>query len=190
MLSILKLDAGGIPQGWVNAEEATKHYADCSVLWALGSPIKQMRGGISRINGKQSIIELHSIIAVKGTSKINLFDVVPAITKHKLFKRDRGLCAYCGCSILENLAEAEHIIPHSRGGRYSWMNLVISCRPCNQRKGNRTPEQAGMGLLYAPYMPSLYEDMILRGRNILADQMDFLAANLPKTSRLLVNSSW
>jgi hypothetical protein len=27
--------------------------------------------------------------------------------------------------------------------------------------------------------------MILKGRNILADQMDFLAANLPKTSRLL-----
>ena len=65
------------------------------------------------------------------------------------------------------------------------MNLVISCRPCNQRKGNRTPEQAGMSLLYTPYLPSLYEDMILKGRNILADQMDFLAANLPKNSRLL-----
>jgi hypothetical protein len=42
-----------------------------------------------------------------------------------------------------------------------------------------------MGLLYTPYLPSLYEDMILKGRNILADQMDFLAANLPKNSRLL-----
>ena len=185
MLSILKLDAGGIPQGWVNIEEATKHYADDSVLWTLGEPIKTMRGGISRISGMQSIIELHSIIAINGTSKINLFDVVPAITKHKLFKRDRGLCAYCGDAICENQAEAEHIIPNSRGGKYSWMNLVISCRPCNQRKGNRAPEQAGMGLLYTPYMPSLYEDMILRGRHILADQMDFLAANLPKNSRLL-----
>ncbi|WP_231970351.1 HNH endonuclease [Polynucleobacter necessarius] len=150
-----------------------------------------MRGGISRASGKQSIIELHSIIAVKGSAKINLFDVVPVITKHKLFKRDRGLCAYCGVvpPIHENEAEAEHIIPHiipnSRGGQYSWMDLVISCRSCNQRKGNRTPEQACMDLLYAPYLPSLYEDMILKGRNILADQMDFLAANLPKNSRLL-----
>ena len=185
MLSILKLDAGGIPQGWVNAEEATKIYADRSILWTLGDPIKTMRGGISRSNGLQSIIELHSIIAVKGTAKINLFDVVPVITKHKLFKRDRGLCAYCGDAILEGNAEAEHIIPNSRGGQYAWMNLVISCRPCNQHKGNRTPEQAGMALLYTPYMPSLYEDMILKGRNILADQMDFLAANLPKNSRLL-----
>jgi hypothetical protein len=185
VLSILKLDAGGIPQCWVNAEEATKHYADNSVLWTLGDPIMKMRGGISRASGLQSIIELHSIIAIKGSAKINLFDVVPVITKHKLFKRDRGLCAYCGDTIHENYAEAEHIIPNSRGGKYSWMNLVISCRPCNQRKGNRTPEQAGMGLLYTPYLPSLYEDMILKGRNILADQMDFLAANLPKNSRLL-----
>jgi len=185
VLNILKLDAGGIPQGWVNAEEATKHYADSSVLWTLGDPIFKMRGGISKSSGIQSVIELHSIIAVKGTSKINLFDVVPAITKHKLFKRDCGLCAYCGDSIHESHAEAEHIIPNSRGGKYTWMNLVISCRPCNQRKGNRTPELAGMGLLFTPYQPSLYEDMILKGRNILADQMDFLAAKLPKNSRLL-----
>jgi hypothetical protein len=185
VLSILRLDAGGIPRGWVNAEEATKHYADNSVIWTLGDPIFKMRGGISKLSGLQSVIELHSIIAIKGTSKINLFDVVPAITKHKLFKRDRGLCAYCGESIQENQAEAEHIVPNSRGGKYSWMNLVISCRSCNQRKGNRTPEMAGIALLYAPYQPSLYEDMILKGRNILSDQMDFLAANLPKNSRLL-----
>jgi hypothetical protein len=189
VLSILKLDAGGIPQGWVNAEEAAKQYADNSVLWTLGDPIFQMRGGISRSTGKQSLIELHSIIAVKGSAKINLFDVVPVITKHKLFKRDRGLCAYCGEAIHENQAEAEHIIPNSRGGRYCWMNLVVSCRPCNQYKGNRTPEQAGMALLYTPYLPSLYEDMILKGRNILVDQMDFLAANLPKNSRLLESAS-
>ncbi len=190
VLSILKLDAGGIPQCWVNAEEATKHYADTSVLWTLGDPIAVMRGGIARSTGMQSIIELHSIIAVKGSCKINLFDVVPAITKRKLYRRDRGLCAYCGDRISEDNAEAEHIVPSSRGGKYSWMNLVISCRPCNQRKGNKTPETAGMGLLYAPYLPSLYEDMILKGRNILADQMDFLTANLPKNSRLLAGSLW
>jgi hypothetical protein len=149
-----------------------------------------MRGGISRLTGKQSIIELHSIIAVKGSAKINLFDVVPGITKRKLYRRDRGLCAYCGDRISEGDAEAEHITPSCKGGKYNWMNLVVSCRPCNQRKGDRTPEKAGMTLLYAPYMPSLYEDMILKGRHILADQMDFLSANLPKESRLLQGPLW
>ena len=185
MLHILKLDVGGIPQSWVNAEEATKHYAEGSIAWTLGKPIAVMRGGISRQSGKQSIIELHSIIATKGSSRINQFDIIPAITKNKLYRRDRGICAYCSHSITEGEAEAEHIIPASRGGGYSWMNLVISCRQCNQKKGNRSPEKAGMSLIYAPYVPSLYEDMILKGRNILADQMEFLAANLPKTSRLL-----
>jgi hypothetical protein len=32
--------------------------------------------------------------------------------------------------------------------------------------------------------------MILKGRNILADQMDFLAANLPKDSRILQDPFW
>jgi len=62
--------------------------------------------------------------------------------------------------------------------------VVTACKSCNHRKGNRTPEQAHMGLLYAPYVPSLWEDFILRNRRILADQMEFLMSHLPKTSRL------
>ena len=135
MLSILKLDAGGIPQGWVNAEEATKHYADNSVLWTLGDPIFRMRGGISRMSGQQSIIELHSIIAINGTSKINLFDVVPVITKHKLFKRDRGLCAYCGDSIHNNLYNLHHVfvkfVGNCKGGAdLGWGLYIFTTYTC------------------------------------------------------------
>ena len=49
---------------------------------------------------------------------------------------------------------------------------------------NRLPEEARMSLLYLPYVPSLHEDMILRGRRILVDQMDFLLASVPRSSRL------
>ena len=79
----------------------------------------------------------------------------------------------------------EHIIPFAQNGRDHWMNVVTACRACNHRKSSRTPEQAGMPLLYAPYIPSLWEDFILRNRRILADQMEFLIAHLPKTSRLV-----
>ena len=89
MLHILKLDVGGIPQSWINAEEATKHYAEGSIAWTLGKPVAVMRGGISRLSGKQSVIELHSIIATKGSSRINLFEVIPSITKAKLYKKGR-----------------------------------------------------------------------------------------------------
>ena len=64
------------------------------------------------------------------------------------------------------------------------MNVVTACRACNHRKSSRTPEQARMPLLYAPYVPSLWEDFILRNRRILADQMEFLMAHLPQSSRL------
>jgi hypothetical protein len=65
------------------------------------------------------------------------------------------------------------------------MNVVTACQSCNHRKGNRTPEQAKMPLLYTPYIPSLWEDFILRNRRILADQMEFLLAHVPKSSRLV-----
>jgi hypothetical protein len=55
---------------------------------------------------------------------------------------------------------------------------------CNSRKSDRTPQQAGMPLLAVPYRPSWIEHMILSNRNILADQMAFLKAQLPKRSKL------
>ena len=65
-------------------------------------------------------------------------------------------------------------------GRYL---SIYCCRSCNQRKGGRTPEEARMLLLYAPYIPNKAEYLILSNRSILADQMDFLAHQLPSQSR-------
>ena len=64
------------------------------------------------------------------------------------------------------------------------MNVVAACRFCNHRKGARTPEEAHTPLRYLPYAPCRYEHFILSGRNILADQMDYLTAMLPAHSRL------
>ena len=96
------------------------------------------------------------------------------------------VCAYCGDLFHEDELTREHIIPFAQNGRDHWMNVVTACRACNHRKSSRTPEQARMPLLYAPYVPSLWEDFILRNRRILADQMEFLMAHLPKSSRLYV----
>jgi 5-methylcytosine-specific restriction endonuclease McrA len=95
------------------------------------------------------------------------------------------VCAYCGDHFHEEDLTREHIIPFANHGVDTWMNVVTACRPCNHRKGPRTPEKANMPLLYAPYVPSLWEDFILRNRRILADQMEFLMAHVPRSSRLL-----
>ena len=77
-----------------------------------------------------------------------------------------------------------HVIPFSRGGRDTWMNVVTACRSCNERKSDRTPEMAHMELLYLPYVPNRAEYLILTNRRILADQMEFLAQHVPAQSRL------
>ena len=98
--------------------------------------------------------------------------------------RDRHVCAYCGSQLAVEHLTREHIRPTSRGGQDTWMNCITACRACNGRKGNRLPEETNMSLLYLPYVPNLHEDMILRGRRILADQMEFLLASVPRHSRL------
>jgi HNH endonuclease len=187
---VLKLDISGIPEAWLNLEEAAHHYAVGAVAYSFGEAFAVLRGGTNRSTGLRSSIELHSIIAVKGQSvAAKLLAATPSLTRHnhKLFARDRYTCAYCSQRLASSDLEREHIVPYSQNGKDTWMNVVTSCRPCNQRKANRTPEKANMPLLYVPYVPSRWEDMILQARreHILGDQMEFLRAGLPPSSRLV-----
>jgi hypothetical protein len=180
---VLKLDIAGIPERWITAEVAAGHYATGEVAWTLGEEITILRGGTSRVTGKRSVLAIHPIIAVRGAAKVNLLDVVPTLANRKLWVRDNYTCAFCGETFAASGLTRDHIMPTSRSGRDVWQNVVAACYACNQAKRNRTPEEAGMPLLYAPYVPSRWEDLILSGRRILADQKEFLAAKLPKHSR-------
>lgn len=182
---VLQLDIQGTPQAWISLEQAAVRYALGAVAWEEGNgPLAVLRGGFNSVAGRQSLLAVHPIIAVRGQSRVNLFDVAVGVGKHKLLRRDRHTCAYCGEVHAERDLQAEHIVPASRGGPYSWMNLVTACAWCNARKGARTPEEAGMPLLYLPYVPSRYEAFLLEGRRIRADVHEWLAARLPRHSRL------
>lgn len=66
--------------------------------------------------------------------------------KYKILKRDQFRCRFCGREGGE--LTIDHIIPRARGGHhYKKANLVVACRRCNQRKANKTPEEAGMPIL-------------------------------------------
>jgi len=184
VVKVLKLSAQGLPQSWISLEQAVIHYAADEVRWEVGAQVAVFRGGHNAVTGQQSQIAINSIIGTKGVPKINPFEQRPGLTNSKLFARDRNICAYCGGHFADEDLTREHIRPFAQSGVDNWMNVVTACRACNHRKANRTPEQAGMSLLYTPYVPSLWEDFILRNRRILADQMEFLMAHLPKTSRL------
>jgi len=67
-----------------------------------------------------------------------------------VLRRDRYRCAYCGLKA----TSVDHLLPASRGGTWTWLNTVAACEPCNFRKANRTPEEAGMRLLVVPFVPT------------------------------------
>lgn len=61
-----------------------------------------------------------------------------------VLKRDGHKCQYKGCNARG--VTLDHVVPKCQGGLSTWGNLVACCLDCNQKKGGRTPEQAGMEL--------------------------------------------
>lgn len=72
---------------------------------------------------------------------------IPNAIKWEVWQRDDFTCQYCGDR--SDLA-VDHIVPESRGGDMALTNLVTACKPCNSKKGARTPEGADMPLLNDP----------------------------------------
>jgi len=73
-----------------------------------------------------------------------------ALSRKNILLRDRYTCQYCGRSCPASELTMDHVVPRSRGGASTWENLVASCIDCNNRKGSRTPDEAGMKLSQPP----------------------------------------
>ena len=182
---VLTLDTHGVPHRWITWQHACYYYAKNQVAWSLGENAFTVHGGLNRTTGLRSEITSSSIIAVKGKAMaMKSFHQVPPLNNRELFHRDRQICAYCGDMLPIARLTRDHVKPFSKGGRDIWMNVVTACRACNEKKSDRTPELAGMELLYLPYIPNRAEYLILTNRRILADQMEFLAQHVPAQSRL------
>ena len=187
MLLILGLDIAGQSFRWLTPQEAVSYNATGKVAWSIGEPVVVFHGGYNR-RGEQSIVESAPIIAIARSDVMAARShAYPPLGERNelLFRRDRHLCAYCGQIFGRERLTRDHILPRSRKGTDIWTNVVAACRNCNHRKGARTPEEARMPLLYLPYAPCRYEHFLLSGRNILADQMEYLTAMLPAHSRLV-----
>jgi 5-methylcytosine-specific restriction endonuclease McrA len=174
---ILRLNKAGIPVSWLTREETATMLVKDLVVWSLGSTVFEMRGGINR-SGEQSVLRLPSIVACDGKVHGNRFN--PPLENKFLFRRDKNTCLYCGGQFALNDLSRDHVQPLSRGGIDVWTNVVTSCRRCNNRKADRSPEQANMELLAIPFVPNQYEFLYLSNHNVLADQMEFLSARFSR----------
>ena len=184
---VLRTDLAGMPLEWVDYRQAARLYCLGMVAYACGSRILRVRGGINSASRCRSVLDIHSIIATKGNSHALArmrAGYTPPLCNPTLFQRDDHICMYCGNRFHHHALSRDHVRPVSRGGQDVWTNVVTACVRCNNHKAGRTPEDAAMQLLAIPFTPTHAEYVYLQGRNVLADQMEFLQAHFPRTSPL------
>lgn len=98
-------------------------------------------------------------ITIQKPAVVGLFRVLNGVqckvsfNRNNMLLRDEFRCQYCGERPGANKLTYDHVLPKYQGGRRCYENIVMACEPCNNRKGGRTPEQAGMTLLRQPFIP-------------------------------------
>lgn len=99
------------------------------------------------------------------------------VTNTFLFARDGYTCQYCGRHRGElrgrHFLTRDHIVPRSRGGGNVWSNVVTSCSPCNNRKGDRLPKEAGLRLRSQPAEPN-YVQLVWVVRSVTGAQAKYI----------------
>lgn len=109
---------------------------------------------VHTVNGKE-IRSVYKTFGYPSIIKLAFFVRIPfkkiILSRKNILRRDGHRCQYC--SVSQNLT-VDHVIPRSKGGEDTWENLVAACVKCNNKKGDRSPEQARMSLLTTPKRPS------------------------------------
>ncbi len=99
-------------------------------------------------------MQLPSVISLKeyvSTKRL------PAFTRFNVFLRDRFTCQYCGEGFMTQELTFDHVMPRSKGGRTSWVNVVTACSSCNLLKGSYRPHEIGMYPLQKPFQPTAFQ---------------------------------
>jgi len=142
----LKLDSSYRPVEVIDSLEAL-------VLCLCGKAIV-LEAYEKTIRSVSDIFQLPAVIVLHTFVRHRTKQIAP--TKKNIIWRDGNQCQYCGKNFNSRELTVDHIKPKSRGGGNTWLNLTACCHSCNQKKGARTPEEAGMKLIRQPYRPKSY----------------------------------
>ncbi len=184
---VLRADVSGMPLEWIDYKEAARLYTQEQVAYTCGTRLYTLVGGVNALSGRRTVLEINSIVATvghTGNPGSTRHDYVPPLNNQTLFRRDAHICLYCGLRFATRELSRDHVRPFSQGGLDTWTNVVTACRRCNNQKASRTPEQARMQLVAVPFTPTYAEYIFLKGRRVLADQMEYLLAHFPRSSPL------
>ena len=104
-------------------------------------------------------------IAIPEVIALKLYDRLPTtevkFTRRNIYEHYNYRCCYCGKKFGSIELNLEHVVPKSRGGKTGWDNIVTACIPCNLRKADKMPDEAGMKLLLKPSKPKWRGNMSL-----------------------------
>lgn len=152
-LRCVVLSADMVPISIVSSLEALVHYLENKVY------ILEEHEGVN-YHTVNDTFPAPSLVCLNRYIK-NLPDYyypTASLTLDNIRVRDDGKCQYCGRSAKDFKEDEywtkDHIFPKSRGGQDKWTNLVLCCSTCNQKKGDRTPEEANMKLIRGPIVPT------------------------------------
>lgn len=134
--------------------------------WQPLKIIPAQKGLILDMKGRVIVVEFHdriirsqhdewilpSVIALKQYVRAAR-PIEVAFSRQNVFIRDDRTCAYCGKRFAKKHLTIDHVMPKSRGGPDTWLNIVSACRSCNHTKRDRTPEEAKMPLQFFPFKP-------------------------------------
>ena len=142
-MKTLKLDLTYRPVGVIDCLEAL-------VLCIVGkaTAVEEYE---QEVSSPSVSFKIPSVIVLKTVVKFINHGMHPS--RNNIIWRDQNQCQYCGVVEPSKELTVDHILPRSRGGGNSWTNLVACCKHCNQKKRDRTPEEANMKLLNKPVKP-------------------------------------
>ena len=142
-MKTLKLDATYRPIGVVDCLEA--------LVMCIVGKATAVEEYEEEISSPSITFKIPSVIVLKTVVKFISTGFRPS--RNNILWRDKNQCQYCGVIESPRDMTIDHVIPRSRGGENTWSNLVTCCKRCNQKKGNRTPDEANMSLLNKPVKP-------------------------------------
>jgi hypothetical protein len=87
---VLRTDVSGMPLEWIGYQDAVRLYHLEQVAYTCGTLLYRVHGGICARTGRQSVIEVNSIIATLGRNRELLklrSAYIPPLNNPALFRR-------------------------------------------------------------------------------------------------------
>jgi len=111
----------------------------------------EIRPGDLYVQSAHQKIRVPTVLVASNFNKLVVKK--PRLSKSSVASRDSETCQYSGRKLSRSEYSLDHILPKSRGGKDTFLNLVLCDKKINMAKGDKTPEEAGLTLIRQPKIP-------------------------------------